>query len=158
MPVRSPALVTSFPPLDISADGRLLAACVLVGAATRELERELVSGEGRQLGGSIPRAIGCNVVALQPGGAERGPHNSLSSMFLVRAAHKRHLHVMWKMEVGWQLQLFPEGPDRAGSVTAPTGFCGSNRSITGAGSKWAEAPAQWDLFLQLFQTLSCRSW
>ena len=73
MPVRSPALVTSFPPLDISADGRLLAACVLVGAATRELERELVSGEGRQLGGSIPRAIGCNEVALQPGGAERGP-------------------------------------------------------------------------------------
>lgn len=72
--MRSPALVTSFPPLDISVDGRLLAACVLVGSATRELERELerelVSGEGQQLGGSIPRAIGCNVVALQPGGAE----------------------------------------------------------------------------------------
>ena len=70
IPVRSPALVTSFPLLDISVDGRLLAAWVLVGAATRELERELVSGEGQQLGGSIPRAIGCNVVALQPGGAE----------------------------------------------------------------------------------------
>lgn len=40
----------------------------------------------------------CNLAGLS-----EGPHNSLSSMFLVRAAHKRHLYVMWKMEVGWQL-------------------------------------------------------
>lgn len=100
MPVRGPALVTSFSPLHISLDGRLLAACVLVGAATRELERELVSGEGRQLGGSIPRATGCNVVALQPGGAERGLPQ-LPSVFLVRAAHRRQLDVMWKIEVEW---------------------------------------------------------
>lgn len=106
-----------------------------------------------------PAEPSCDVMALQPGGAERGLPQSLSSVLLVRAAHvhKRQLRVMWKMAVEWSLRLFPEGPDRAGPVTAHTGFCRSNRSATGVGSKWAEAPDPWDRFLQLFQT-SCRSW
>lgn len=46
--------------------------CLCSGGSSNKKAGKSWSQGRRQLGGSIPRATGCNVVALQPGGAERG--------------------------------------------------------------------------------------
>ena len=158
-PVSSPALVTSFSPLDISLDGRLLTACVLVGAATGELERELVSGEGWQR---------CRLQSLRAAmwwlcslaGLSEGSHNSFLLCVSGEGCPCAQEASARDVEDGGGVVAVtvPRRSRQGGPVTAHTGVCRSNRSVTGVGSKWAEAPDLWDLFLQLFQAFSCRSW